>query len=55
MIDPKKTTVDLSALGLLPMVLAFVFLASIGTCGEGCQSCTQDGIAGTVKAMRGEK
>jgi len=55
MTEPKKTTVDLSGLGFLPMVLAFVLLAAIGTCGEGCQSCTQNGIAGTVKALKGER
>ena len=54
MSDENKTKTTVSLLGILPTVFAWVLLASIGACGDSCQSCTQDGIKSTIKAFRGE-
>ena len=54
MTEKTKNKTKINLLGVLPAVVAWLLLASVGTCGDSCQSCTQSGISGTIKALRGE-
>lgn len=50
----ERPKIEFSFSGFLPITLGWVLLASIGWCGDSCQSCTNSGIKELRSSITGE-